>query len=192
MLFLKRCSDVFDAEREKFLQTEVAAALKFGELREKAEKDAEQEAKNPKNYSGFFVPERARWNYLLFELHTNVGDGLNKAKDALEEENLSMLDGVLQHIDFCKKVGKSPLPDIKLRKLITHRYVRQVRGDPRLLCRRAAGRDQISCQRLFAEHPPLRRQLAAAGTTRRARPFARRRAESRSGRPCAAVRRARY
>ncbi len=120
MLFLKRCSDVFDAEREKFLQTEVAAALKFGELGEKAEKDAEEEARNPKNYSGFFVPERARWSYLLFELHTNVGDGLNKAKDALEEENLSMLDGVLQHIDFCKKVGKSPLPDIKLRKLITH------------------------------------------------------------------------
>ncbi len=31
-----------------------------------------------------------------------------------------MLDGVLQHINFCEKAGKSPLPDIKLRKLITH------------------------------------------------------------------------
>jgi type I restriction enzyme M protein len=56
MLFLKRCSDVFEAEREKFVQAEVATALKFGELREKAGKDAEEEAKNPKNYSGFFVP----------------------------------------------------------------------------------------------------------------------------------------
>lgn len=40
MLFLKRCSDVFEAEREKFLKTEVEAALKFGELKDKAEQDA--------------------------------------------------------------------------------------------------------------------------------------------------------
>src|SRR5438876_912336 len=74
MLFLKRCSDVFEAEREKFVQTEVAAALKFGELREKAEKDANEEAENPKNYSGFFVPKLSRWRHLLNELHVNVGD----------------------------------------------------------------------------------------------------------------------
>ena len=120
MLFIKRCSDVFEAEREQFRQKEIEAALKFGEVREKAEKDAEEEGENPKNYSGFFVPKLSRWNHLLYEVHTNVGDGLNVAKDQLEEANLSMLDGVLQHIDFCKKVGKSPLPDIKLRKLITH------------------------------------------------------------------------
>ncbi len=83
-------------------------------------KEAAQEAENPRNYGGFFVPEAARWNHLLFDVHTNVGDGLNKALAALEEANPTTLDGVLQHIDFCKKVGKSPLPDIKLRKLITH------------------------------------------------------------------------
>jgi len=120
LLFLKRCSDVFEAEREKFVQQEIAAAVTFGELREKAEKEADDEAENPKNYAGFFVPKLSRWKHLLNELHANVGDGLNVAKDQLEEHNLSMLDGVLQHIDFCKKVGKSPLPDIKLRKLITH------------------------------------------------------------------------
>ena len=60
MLFLKRCSDVFEAEREKFVKSEIEASLKFGELREKAEKDAEQEARNPKNYSGFFVPKLSR------------------------------------------------------------------------------------------------------------------------------------
>lgn len=120
MLFLKRCSDVFEAEREKFVQQEITAALKFGEMREKAEKDADEEAENPKNYTGFFVPKLSRWKYLLNEVHANVGDALNVAKDQLEEANLTMLDGVLQHIDFCKKVGKSPLPDIKLRKLITH------------------------------------------------------------------------
>lgn len=120
MLFLKRCSDVFDAEHEKFLKSEVEAALKFGELREKAEREAGEEAENPKNYTGFFVPKRARWNDIRDNLHVNVGDGLNKALQALEADNPTMLDGVLQHINFCEKVGKSPLPDIKLRKLITH------------------------------------------------------------------------
>jgi type I restriction enzyme M protein len=120
MLFLKRCSDVFEAEREKFLKTEVDAALKFGELKDKAEQDAAEEAENPKNYTGFFVPKAARWSEIRDHLHTNVGDGLNKALAALETENSAMLDGVLQHINFCEKVGKSPLPDIKLRKLITH------------------------------------------------------------------------
>ena len=120
MLFLKRCSDVFDAEREKFVKLEVEASLKFGELRDKAEKDAAAEAESPKSYTGFFVPKAARWSELRDNLHVNVGDGLNKALAALETENPTMLDGVLQHINFCEKVGKSPLPDIKLRKLITH------------------------------------------------------------------------
>jgi type I restriction enzyme M protein len=120
MLFLKRCSDVFEAEREKFVKSEVEASLKFGELRDKAEKEAAAEAESPKNYTGFFVPKAARWSELRDNLHVNVGDGLNKALAALETENPTMLDGVLQHINFCEKVGKSPLPDIKLRKLITH------------------------------------------------------------------------
>jgi type I restriction enzyme M protein len=120
MLFLKRCSDVFEAEREKFVKSEVEASLKFGELRDQAEKDAAAEAESPKNYNGFFVPKAARWSELRDNLHVNVGDGLNKALAALETENPTMLDGVLQHINFCEKVGKSLLPDIKLRKLITH------------------------------------------------------------------------
>jgi hypothetical protein len=120
MLFLKRCSDVFEAEREKFVKSEVEASLKFGELRDQAEKDAAEEAESPKNYTGFFVPKPARWSELRDNLHVNVGDGLNKALAALETKNPTMLDGVLQHINFCEKVGKSPLPDIKLRKLITH------------------------------------------------------------------------
>ena len=120
MLFLKRCSDVFEAEREKFVKSEVQASMKFGELRDQAEKEAAEEAESPKNYTGFFVPKAARWSELRDNLHVNVGDGLNKALAALETENPTMLDGVLQHINFCEKVGKSPLPDIKLRKLITH------------------------------------------------------------------------
>jgi len=52
-------------------------------------------------------------------LHQNVGDGLNKALGALEDENPA-LDGVLQHIDFNRRVGQSKISDQKLRDLIRH------------------------------------------------------------------------
>ncbi len=67
----------------------------------------------------FFVPSRARWEHLVNEAHVNVGDELNKALGALEEKNTA-LEGVLQHIDFTRKVGQSKIPDIRLRQLITH------------------------------------------------------------------------
>ena len=38
-----------------------------------------------------------------------MGDGLNKALGALEEHNPS-LEGVLQHIDFNRRVGTTPSP----------------------------------------------------------------------------------
>ena len=46
-----------------------------------------------------------------------MGDGLNKALAALEEENTG-LEGVLHHIDFTRQVGQSRLSDRKLRDLI--------------------------------------------------------------------------
>ena len=67
----------------------------------------------------FFVPETARWDHLRNEVHHNVGDGLNKALGALEEDNPA-LEGVVQHIDFTRKVGQSSIPDKKLRDLIVH------------------------------------------------------------------------
>jgi type I restriction enzyme M protein len=120
MLFLKRCSDVFEAERTQFVKVEMEAAVAEGMLQEDAEQEATGEAENPRNYAGFFVPPLARWSHLVKNAHHNVGDALNKALAALEEANPGTLDGVLQHIDFCQKVGKSPLPDVKLRKLISH------------------------------------------------------------------------
>ncbi|MCF5411496.1 HsdM family class I SAM-dependent methyltransferase, partial [Pseudomonas syringae] len=35
-------------------------------------------------------------------------------------ENNTSLDGVLEHIDFTRKVGQSKIPDLKLRQLISH------------------------------------------------------------------------
>jgi type I restriction enzyme M protein len=49
MLFLKRCSDVFDAEREKI----VGAKVEQGMVREKAETEY---GENPDFYDGFFCP----------------------------------------------------------------------------------------------------------------------------------------
>jgi type I restriction enzyme M protein len=111
MLFLKRCSDVFDEERERVIQEEVKAGA--------TQKQAEKAAEDQRSYDLFFVPERARWAQIRDNLHTNVGDGLNKALGALAEVNL-VLSGVMDHIDFTRKVGDSSLPDGKLRALIKH------------------------------------------------------------------------
>jgi hypothetical protein len=111
MLFIKRCSDVFEEEKETVIRKEREAGVSEHEIREAAA--------DYRYYDDFFVPEKAQWKYILNELHTNVGDGLNKALGALAERN-SGLSGVMDHIDFTRKVGDSSLPDSKLRALIKH------------------------------------------------------------------------
>ena len=65
------------------------------------------------------MPERARWEQVRDHLHKSVGSGLNKALEDLEHSNRS-LDGVLQHIDFNRKIEQSSMSDKKLRELIMH------------------------------------------------------------------------
>ena len=75
--------------------------------------EAERRADDPDFYDeAFYVPEHARWTFLRNELHHQVGDGLNKALGALEEAN-SSLEGVLQHIDFNRRVGTTTVSDKK-------------------------------------------------------------------------------
>ncbi len=112
MLFLKRCSDVFEQRQEEVRE----------QLRQagKSEIDIAQVIEMPSWYKAtFYVPEQARWPYLLKEAHQGVGNALNKALAGLEEHNPS-LAGVLEHIDFTRKVGSTTLPDKKLRDLIVH------------------------------------------------------------------------
>src|SRR5665213_3064423 len=112
MLFLKRSSDQFEDERQKVVASELGKG--------RTQEEAEQRAGRPDFYSeSFFVPEVARWDFLLNEIHHNVGSGLNKALSALEEANTA-LEGVVQHIDFTRKVGQSSISDKKLRDLIVH------------------------------------------------------------------------
>lgn len=120
MLFLKYASDQFEVERDKVIADQLARA------RNQAE--AEKRAENSAFYETFYVPERARWPYLRDHAHKQVGNELNKALQALEERNPA-LEGVLQHIDFNRKVGQSSMSDKKLRELITHFNKESLRQD---------------------------------------------------------------
>ena len=111
-LFLKRASDVFEQERRRVVERELD--------RGRSQEEAERRAGDSDFYEdAFFVPEVARWEYLRDELHHQVGDGLNKALAALEESN-PVLEGVLQHIDFNRRVGNTTVSDKKWRDLIDH------------------------------------------------------------------------
>jgi len=114
MLFLKRCSDVFEERYEEVVAQEINAG--------KSQAEAFVSAENPRWYrrdGAFWVPSSSRFKHLLNEAHINVGDLLNKALAGIEANNAS-LEGVLEHIDFTRKVGQSKIPDIKLRQLISH------------------------------------------------------------------------
>lgn len=104
MLFLKRVSDLFD-QRQSELKDEYKA---------KGVSDAviEQILKDPDNYSGkyFYVPQEARWSAIK-HLKANVGTGLNKALEAIEDANIDALQDVLKGINFNKKIGQRTLSD---------------------------------------------------------------------------------
>ncbi|EPQ8523314.1 N-6 DNA methylase [Vibrio vulnificus] len=111
ILFLKRMSDQFHKDYQ----------AKISELKKEGHDDDEIELLlEDEEQFDFFVPEKARWENLK-HLKTNVGSGLNKALEALEESNTKKgLEGVLKHINFNRKVGKKPIPDERLVEFIQH------------------------------------------------------------------------
>ena len=86
MLFLKRCSDVFDQHREQVIKDEMRAGSSEAEAIESA---------NLKDWytaeGSFWVPPQSRYQYLLNDAHQNIGDFLNKALAGLESGNTSLL-----------------------------------------------------------------------------------------------------
>lgn len=102
MLFLKRCSDVFEAAREKLKP---------------------KHADNPDYYDDFFVPETARWPYLqprLNDADEVFGELLDKALAALSEKNQA-LEHVLDHIHFAKtQSNKRIVSDDACKDLVRH------------------------------------------------------------------------
>jgi len=108
MMFLKRLSDSFDEEQEKV----IAHYLSIGKSQAEAEKLAQDEDEYDQT---FFVPPRARWASLK-DLKHDIGAQLNKATQAIEENNTS-LEGVFVSIDFN---NNRKLSDKKLVELLHH------------------------------------------------------------------------
>lgn len=124
MLFLKRASDLFDERR--------AAIRAEGKVLGLSQADIDLNLEDRDQYSGkyFYVPPRARWSDewvdeagkrqpALKHTKVNVGTTLNKALEALEDENADALQDVLKGtINFNRKIGQHTLDDNTLADFI--------------------------------------------------------------------------
>ena len=108
MLFIKRLSDAFDEEQEKIIEYYTSKGKNKAQAIELAE-DEEEYTKT------FYIPTRGRWSNLK-DLKTDIGAELNKAVEAIEEQNPT-IEGVLNAIDWNQK---RKLPDNKLRDMLRH------------------------------------------------------------------------
>ena len=113
LLFLKRLSDRFEEEAEKLVADGVSETVAWTDLDEHR----------------FFVPDRARWSTIQKQA-TNIGETLNKACAALEEQN-SALEGVLAGIDYNdeRKLGDTKNRDTVLARLVQHFSQISLRND---------------------------------------------------------------
>ena len=110
MLFLKRMSDQFDADRA-WLQEDLQQKGMRPEL-------IEQQLENHDRYD-FYVPQEAHWNKLR-HLKESVGSGLNKALEAIEEAKPDVLEDVLKNINFNRRIGQRTLDDSTLVSFTQH------------------------------------------------------------------------
>ena len=120
MLFLKRCSDVFEEERERVIREEVASGA--------TEQEAQELAEDHNLYEGLFVPPQARFRTIDETAHQNIGDTLNKALSAILK-TISSRRVCSEQIDYTRPIGKKPITDAKLRQLITHFRKHRMRNE---------------------------------------------------------------
>ena len=113
LLFLKRLSDRFEEEVEKLIAKGFSETVAW---------------RDPDEHE-FFVPDRARWGTIQ-KRATNIGETLNKACVALEEQN-SVLEGVLAGIDYNDehKLGDTRNRDTVLARLVQHFSQISLRND---------------------------------------------------------------
>ncbi|MBW2681335.1 MAG: type I restriction-modification system subunit M [Deltaproteobacteria bacterium] len=125
MLFLKRLSDEFDRKRIQ-LKNEAFAHLKD-------QPDLLKELLEEKTSYGetFFIPPRARWHESwsdengdevppLKHLKHDIGNMLNKAIAAVEDENDALAGVLKNNIDFNAVKGKTRILDQKWKDLLDH------------------------------------------------------------------------
>ncbi|MBM9514962.1 type I restriction-modification system subunit M [Desulfogranum marinum] len=125
MLFLKRLSDEFDRQRN-LLRNETFAHLQD-------QPDLVDELLEDKVSYGetFYVPKRARWYEswtdengdvvpALKDLKHDIGNMLNKAIAAIEDENDALAGVLKNNINFNAVKGKTKIPDQKWKDLLDH------------------------------------------------------------------------
>ena len=122
MLFLKRLSDEFDRKREQLRRK---FAYLGPELLEEVLEDKTSYGET------FFVPPRARWHESWIDengemvppikhLKHDIGNMLNKAINAVEDENDSLAGVLKNNINFNEVKGKTKIPDQKWKDLLDH------------------------------------------------------------------------
>jgi len=124
LLFLKRLSDEFDRKREHLRKKDFAHITAPALLKELLE--------DKTSYGEtFFVPVRARWHEAwkddngdevpaLKDLKQDIGNMLNKAIAAVEDENDALAGVLKNNIDFNAVKGKTKIPDQKWKDLLDH------------------------------------------------------------------------
>ena len=124
MLFLKRLSDEFDRKRRQLKKKDFAHIKEPNLLKELLE--------DKTSYGEtFFVPSRARWHESwmdenggevppLKHLKHDIGNMLNKAIAAVEDENDALAGVLKNNIDFNAVKGKTKIPDQKWKDLLDH------------------------------------------------------------------------
>ena len=124
MLFLKRLSDEFDRKRDQLRET-------FAHLKDRPDLVAELLEDKTSYGETFFVPIRARWHApwqdengdlvpALKDLKHDIGNMLNKAIAAIEDENDELAGVLKNNIDFNAVKGRTKIPDQKWKDLLDH------------------------------------------------------------------------
>ena len=125
MLFLKRLSDEFDRKREQLHKKT------FAHLKDQPDLVAELLEDKTSYGETFFVPVRARWHEpwkddngdlvpALKDLKHDIGNMLNKAIAAIEDENDALAGVLKNNIDFNAVKGRTKIPDQKWKDLLDH------------------------------------------------------------------------
>ncbi len=116
MLFLKRCSDTYETERESIVGRKVAQGMSVADAQAGY-------GDNPDFYDEFFVPEHSRWTYLknrLNDVSEPFGAVLDRALHGLSDANES-LQNVLDHVHFMRmQSSKRIVSDEACRSLVRH------------------------------------------------------------------------
>ncbi len=124
MLFIKRLSDEFDLKRKQLLR-------EYAHLKDEPELLAEILEDKTSYGETFFVPVRARWHEAwtdengelvpaLKDLKHDIGNMLNKAIAAVEEENDALAGVLKNNIDFNEMKGKTRILDQRWKDLLDH------------------------------------------------------------------------